>query len=77
MGKSLIVVDPNIMMGKPVIAGTRVTVELILEELGSGRSFDDLLASYPHINRDSLLAAIAYAARVLRREARPQHDVGT
>ena len=56
MGQNLIVVDPKIMMGKPVIAGTRLTVELILEELGAGRSFEDLLTSYPHLTRQSILA---------------------
>ncbi len=78
MGQNLIVVDPKIMMGKPVIAGTRLTVELILEELGAGRSFEDLLASYPHLTRQSILAALAYAARILRNEGtHPQHDAGT
>lgn len=78
MSQNLIVVDPRIMMGKPVIAGTRLTVELILEELGAGRSMEDLLASYPHLTRQSILAALAYAARNLRHEAtHPQHDAGT
>jgi uncharacterized protein (DUF433 family) len=78
MGQNLIVVDPKIMMGKPVIAGTRLTVEHVLEELGAGRSFEDLLASYPRLTRESILAAIAYAARVLQNESdSPQHDAGT
>jgi uncharacterized protein (DUF433 family) len=72
MGENLIIADPKIMMGKPVVAGTRVTVEHILEELGAGRSFGDLLASHPHLTRQSILAALAYAARILRNgEARP------
>lgn len=78
MSQNLIVVDPKIMMGKPVIAGTRLTVEHILEELGAGRSFEDLAASYPHLTRQSIQAALAYAARILRNEeTRPQHDAGT
>ncbi|HEY2953767.1 MAG TPA: DUF433 domain-containing protein [Candidatus Eisenbacteria bacterium] len=75
MDQDLIIVDPKIMMGKPVVAGTRVTVEHILEELGAGRSFEDLLASHPRLTRRSILAALAYAARILRNgETRPQHD---
>jgi uncharacterized protein (DUF433 family) len=55
-----------------IVAGTRVTVEHILEELGAGRSFEDLLASHPHLTRQSILAALAHAARILRNgEARP------
>ena len=73
-----IVSDPAVMMGKPVVAGTRITVEHILDELGAGRSFDDLLAAHPRLTRQSILAALAYAARVLRNgEARPLHDAGT
>ena len=78
MHENLIISDPKIMMGKPVVAGTRVTVEHILDELGAGRSFDDLLAAHQHLTRQSILAALAYAARVLRNgEARPLHDAGT
>ena len=78
MQENLIVTDPKIMMGKPVVAGTRVTVEHILEELGAGRSFDDLMAAHPHLTRASIQAALAYAARVLRNgETRPLHDTGT
>jgi len=78
MHESLIITDPKIMMGKPVVTGTRITVEYILEELGAGRSFDDLLAAHPPLTRQSILAAFAYAARVLRNgEARPLHDAGT
>ncbi len=61
--------DPEIMMGKPVIAGTRITVELILERLGAGETVDDLLAAYPQLNREAVQAALAFAAEVLRSEA--------
>ncbi len=48
-----IVSDPKILFGKPVIAGTRISVELILEELGADASVDDLLREYPHLNRET------------------------
>lgn len=63
-----IVSDPNIMMGKPVVAGTRITVDLILDKLGSGESIDAVLASHPRLTREGLLAALRYAARALRSE---------
>jgi uncharacterized protein (DUF433 family) len=66
MAESLIVSDPKILFGKPVIAGTRISVELILEELGSGMSLDDILRSYPHLTKDQLLAAISFAAQAIR-----------
>ena len=64
----LIIVDPKIMLGKPVVRGTRITVELILERLGAGESVDDLLASFPHLTRDGILAAIRFGAAVLKNE---------
>jgi uncharacterized protein (DUF433 family) len=62
----MIISDPNIMMGKPVIANTRITVELILEKLAEGESIEQILESYPHINRESILAAISFAAKALK-----------
>jgi uncharacterized protein (DUF433 family) len=56
-----IIRDPRIMMGKPVIKGTHITVELILTRLGEGRSVDDILAEYPHLTRKQVTAAIEYA----------------
>lgn len=69
MGEPLIISNPKIMMGKPVIAGTRVTVELILEKLGSGESIEQVLESHPRITRDAVLAALQFAAQALRGEA--------
>jgi uncharacterized protein (DUF433 family) len=66
VSKGKIVSDPKIMMGKPVIAGTRITVELILDKLGAGQSYDDLLKSYPHVTMDGIRAALAFAAEALR-----------
>jgi uncharacterized protein (DUF433 family) len=66
MGKSTIVSDPEVMMGKPVVAGTRITVEYILEELAHGQPIDTLVASHPTLTREGVLAALEYAAKVLR-----------
>jgi uncharacterized protein (DUF433 family) len=63
---NLIRSDPSIMMGKPVIAGTRLTVELILEKLGAGETTDQLLEAHPRLTREAVLEAIAFAARSLR-----------
>lgn len=63
-----IVSDPGIMTGKPVIRGTRITVELLLDKLGRGLSIDDLLAAYPHLAREDVLAALRFAADWLRLE---------
>jgi uncharacterized protein (DUF433 family) len=53
--------DPAVMMGKPCIKGTRITVELILRKLGAGRSFADVLDAYPHLTEEDLRAALAFA----------------
>lgn len=66
MGKTNIVSDPEVMMGKPVVAGTRITVEYILEELAHGQPIDALVDSHPTLTREGVLAALEYAARVLR-----------
>jgi uncharacterized protein (DUF433 family) len=60
-----IVSDPDIMMGKPTIKGTRITVELILEELGQGLSVEEVLAAHPHLAREQVLAALQFAADYL------------
>ena len=62
---NLIHSDPAVMMGKPVIAGTRITVELILEKLAAGETIEQILESYPRLTRESILAALAYAAQNL------------
>ncbi len=58
--------DPDVMMGKPVVEGTRITVESILEELGTGRTVDELLAAHPRLTREGVLAAIRFGAECLR-----------
>ena len=62
----LIVSNPNVMMGKPVIRGARITVELILEKFAGGYSEDDILRAYPHITREAIRAALAFAAEALQ-----------
>jgi uncharacterized protein (DUF433 family) len=68
MSEQMIVSDPKVMMGKPVVAGTRITVDLILEKLGSGESVEALLESHPRLTRDGVFAALRYAAQALRAE---------
>lgn len=58
--------NPNIMMGKPVVTGTRITVELILEKLAAGETVDQLLEAHPRLTRDAVLAAFAFAAKALK-----------
>lgn len=55
-------IDPAIMMGKPVIKGTRITVELILSKLAEGATEAELLEDYPHLKIEDVRAAIAYRA---------------
>ena len=62
----LIISDPDVMMGKPVIAGTRITVELILDKLAAGETVDDILAAHPRLTREAIKAALAFAAAALR-----------
>lgn len=66
MQQPAIVSDPTILMGKAVVAGTRITVELILEKLASGESIEQLLEAHPRLTRESIFAALDYAGRVLR-----------
>jgi uncharacterized protein (DUF433 family) len=54
------------MMGKPVIAGTRITVELILEKLAAGETAEEVLSAHPHLPKDSIRAALAFAVEALK-----------
>ena len=58
--------DPKIMMGKPTVGGTRITVELILEKLAAGETVEQLLAEHPRLTAEAVRAAIAFAAEALR-----------
>ena len=66
MGSELIQSDPAVMMGKPVVAGTRITVELILEKLSAGETVDQILEAHPRLTQEGILAALNFAARALR-----------
>ncbi|CAG0940501.1 hypothetical protein BROC_01054 [Candidatus Brocadiaceae bacterium] len=68
MQKKLILSDPAVMMGKPVIAGTRITVELILDKLAAGETIEQILDAHPHLTRDAIQAALSFAADSLRDE---------
>ena len=61
-----VVSDPAIMMGKPTIAGTRITVELILEKLAAGETVEEILEAHPRLTREAIQAALAFAAEALR-----------
>jgi uncharacterized protein (DUF433 family) len=65
MDTELIISDPTVMLGKPVVAGTRITVELILEKLAAGESVDVILDSHPRLTREGIIAALEFAARSL------------
>ncbi|MEW5768413.1 MAG: DUF433 domain-containing protein [bacterium] len=66
MNTPLIHSDPSIMMGKPVITGTRITVELILEKLSAGETIEQLLEAHPRLTKQAIYAAFAFAAQALR-----------
>jgi uncharacterized protein (DUF433 family) len=68
MTTSRIEMNPNVMMGKPVIRGTRIPVELILRKLGEGGSEADLLDAYPRLTKADIQAAIGYAADTVAHE---------
>lgn len=66
MDKQLIQSNPRVMMGKPVIVGTRITVELIPEKLASGETIEQVLEAHPRLTRQAVLAALGFAAQALR-----------
>jgi len=61
-------IDPAIMFGKPVIKGTRITVEHILRKLAGGMTIDEILTDHPHLTSDDVYAAAAFAADYLAHE---------
>ena len=66
MDAKLIQSDPSVMMGKPVVAGTRITVELILEKLAEGETIEQLLEAHPRLTKEGIQAALSFATQVLR-----------
>jgi uncharacterized protein (DUF433 family) len=59
-------INPRIMVGKPIIRGTRITVEQILEKLSTGDSIEEILQAHPHLTKDQIHAALAFAAQSIR-----------
>jgi uncharacterized protein (DUF433 family) len=68
MQHSSISSDPAVMLGKPCIKGTRITVELLLRKLGAGRTNVELQAAYPELAEPQILAALAFAADYMQHE---------
>lgn len=66
--KDHVVVDPKVLVGKPIIRGTRISVELIMDRLADGWSMEQILESYPRVTRDDVLAAISFVTEVFREE---------
>lgn len=60
--------NPNIMFGKPVIKGSRLTIEIILEKLASGETEDEILKEYPFLKKEDIKAALLFAAKTLSLE---------
>ncbi len=69
MENHLIVVNPDIMLGKPVIVGTRITVELILEKMAAGETTDQILEEYPQLTREQIMTVLSKAS-----QKRPQEN---
>jgi uncharacterized protein (DUF433 family) len=63
-----IVVDPKVLTGKPVVHGTRISVELVVDLLAAGWSIAQILDSYPHLTEDDIRACLSYASDLLREE---------
>ena len=63
-----IISNPGILGGKPIIKGTRISVELVLGFLASGMDIEEILDEYPHLKKEDIFAAIDYAAKALKHE---------
>ena len=61
-------INPKILMGKPVIKGTRISVEQILEKLSAGETENEILQAHPHITKEDIKTALAFAAQSLKGE---------
>ena len=66
MPQELVNSDPRVMMGKPTIKGTRITVELILEKLAAGETVEQILDEHPRLTEEGIRAALAFAGQALR-----------
>jgi uncharacterized protein (DUF433 family) len=63
-----IVIDPDVLVGKPVIQGTRISVDLIIDLLARGYSKEQILEQYDHLSTEDIQACLAYASEILRSE---------
>ena len=82
MARAKIVSNPKILNGKPVIAGTRISVELIMNFLGSGMSIKEIILEYPELKKSEVIAAIEYATKLvsktgLARKSAPEDSIAT
>ena len=68
MIEPIIISDPDVMLGKPIIQGTRITVELILRKMAAGQTIDRILQDYPYLKREGIVAALEFAAESVRVE---------
>jgi uncharacterized protein (DUF433 family) len=66
--RSRITVDSKVLAGKPVIKGTRISVEFILDLLANGWTIEEILKNYPQLERKDVIAALKYAAEILKEE---------
>lgn len=71
MASELIRTDPGVMMGKPVISGTRITVESILEKLAAGESVQQILEAHPRLSEEAIRAALHFALDAIRGPSPP------
>jgi len=65
---SKIITNPDVMLGKPVIKGTRIAVELILRKLSEGMTTDQMVSSYPNLSKEDIYAALTYASDLIANE---------
>lgn len=66
--KERIIIDQEVLAGKPVIKGTRISVDFILELLGNEWSYEQIIENYPQLTKEDILAAISYSAEILKDE---------
>lgn len=74
MRKDQIASNPKILGGKPVIAGTRISVELILDRISAGMSEKEILMDYPHLSAGQIQAAVAYAKKIVAQKSKPARE---
>lgn len=72
--ENLIESNPKVMFGKPVIKGTRITVELILEKFAAGEIMKDILSQHPHLTKEKVSSAVQFALQNLRKDFPPRSE---